>query len=45
MKKKRKTFEKSSSPEKISAEESLERMKQFAARKEKVIASIVKSEN
>jgi hypothetical protein len=42
----RKKKEKASSkPEKISAEEALKRMKNFAKRKEKMIAFIIESEN
>ncbi|HSK71412.1 MAG TPA: hypothetical protein VK892_06935 [Pyrinomonadaceae bacterium] len=36
---------KASKPEKISAEEALERMKNFSKRKEKMIASIKQSQN
>jgi hypothetical protein len=35
----------SSNPEKVSAEGSLERMKEFSKRKEKIIAFILKSKN
>ena len=45
MKDEKKTDKKqdSSNPEKVSAEESLKRMKEFSKRKEKIIAFILKS--
>ena len=42
---KRKSAKTSSKPEKITGEESLSRMKNFTERKEKIIASIIKSKN
>ncbi len=42
---KKKTAKDSSKPEKISAEESLTRMKKFSERKEKMIADIRESKN
>ncbi|HEY0658155.1 MAG TPA: hypothetical protein VGD05_06760 [Pyrinomonadaceae bacterium] len=42
---KKKTDKDSSKPEKITAAEALEKMKKFAERKEKIIASIIKSKN
>jgi len=42
---KKKPEKTSSKPEKVSAEESLERMKTFSKRKEKIVAFIVESQN
>lgn len=42
---KKKNAKTSSKPEKITAEESLKRMKNFAERKEKIIAAIIESKN
>jgi hypothetical protein len=42
---KEKQKKKSSEPEKISAEESLTKMKNFSERKEKIIANICESKN
>ena len=41
----KKNAEKSSGSKTVSAEESLQRMKKFGERKEKIIASVIKSEN
>jgi hypothetical protein len=43
--KQKKTAEKSSDSTTVSAEEALKRMKSFGERKEKIIASVIKSEN
>jgi hypothetical protein len=42
---KKKSKQKSSSPEQISPEEALKRMKSFALRKEKFVAAIKKSQD
>jgi hypothetical protein len=44
-KKQKKAVKDSSKPEKISAEESLKRMKNFSERKEKMVADIRESKN
>jgi hypothetical protein len=44
-KKDKKTESKSSSPEQVTAEESLKRMKAFTDRKERFVAAIKKSQN
>lgn len=44
-KKPKKAEKNSSKPEKITAEESLARVKKFAERKEKIIAFIIESKN
>jgi hypothetical protein len=43
--KERKNAEKSSASKIVSAEDALKRMKSFDERKEKIIASVIKSEN
>jgi hypothetical protein len=43
--KSKKKLKTSSQPEKITAEESLKRMKNFTERKEKIIAAIIQSKN
>lgn len=43
--KQKKNAEKSSESGKVSAEEALQKMKNFGERKEKIIASVIKSKN